>query len=104
MYILLDYQCPGCLQTEEHLEKRGQETPTYDCPCGGQSQRCLSPVRGKTVWGYVSQGSSQERPPWALDTRALAEGQTVGQWRRTRDSARRDDVRRSLGVDPKVYV
>lgn len=104
MYVLLEYLCTSCAQRTESLELRGCPPLAIKCECGGIAERTISAVRSGTVWGAAAtRGPHQERPPGALDTRPLAEGMRYDDWRARNQSARRDEVRRNLGVDPKQF-
>jgi len=78
-----DFQCESCGAEFESLERRSENVREKPCECGGVAKRCLSAVRSMTVWGAAERGTSQERPPWALDTRPLADGVSEGEWRKT---------------------
>lgn len=71
------------------------------CPtCGAPSPYTISAVVGRVQSWSVSTGSS-ERPPWALDTRAIADGQATGEWKRETaekiHTEHRDRVLKELG-------
>lgn len=102
--ILYDYQCGRCCAVHEALESRPAPS-SRPCPeCGGDAVRVFCAPKVRTVWGYAaSMGKSQDPPPGAFDTRALAEGQSYREWRAERRKGRRDEAREGL-VDRKVYL
>jgi hypothetical protein len=82
-YILREYLCEEGHRTES-LETRGEEAEVVRCgECGGDAPRTVSAPAVKTVeWGGIQRGKAQERPPWALDTRPLADGMSEAEWKK----------------------
>lgn len=73
-WIMVEYHCGICGHTFESLEKRPPEV-SYKCPnedCEARAFRCISPVKGKTVWAWAERGSIDEPPPGAFSTRDKA--------------------------------
>lgn len=104
MWVMLDYLCGACGLRTESLELRGCPPIAIKCECGAYAERTISAVKSGTVWASaVTRGPAQERPPGALSTRSLAEGMRRDEWRAQRHSARRDEVRRSMGVEPRQF-
>jgi hypothetical protein len=82
-FIAIDYYCVTCGGTMDDLQPRGNVAPSIACLCGGKARKCLSAPMVKQKLGHVVTGASAERPPWALDTRPLADGRmTTGEWRK----------------------
>lgn len=93
-WLLVEFAC-DCGNRYESLEPRGNVACWQPCPCGGKAERAISAVKSKTVWASVSQGKSDSPPtPMDCDTRAIADGQGVGAWRRGR-KAEADERRRA---------
>lgn len=101
--ILRDWKCHDCEWIFESLEDRG--AVLIRCPdCGGDAIPQISGTHAGTVWGAAaSQGASQERPSWAMDTRKLAEGQTWRQWKRERQKQRAEERRKEFGITPRIF-
>lgn len=91
-YKLLEYHCEDCGLTGESLERRGEIPPEKPCECGGVARKCISAAKWRQVWGAVVTGTSDPRPPEAMDTRPLAEGQKWSEWKKHRRRKRRDEV------------
>lgn len=82
-YLMLEYVCPSGHRTER-LVKRSRPPRSVPCEsCGGKAKRCISAVRHKTVWGSAANRGKSDPPPCptAMDTRSIAEGQSVDEWR-----------------------
>lgn len=75
------------------------------CPdCGGDATPQITGTHAGTVYGQAAnRGSSDERPPWAMDTRKMAEGQTRSQWKRERRKQRVDERRKENGIQPRIF-
>lgn len=87
--ILNDYRCRRCSATFE--EYTSSPAPaTVPCACGGIADRQFPMPLVRVKLGQpVSRGASQERPPWALDTRSLAsDGAGREAYKRNRREAR----------------
>ena len=79
-YVLKDYRCAVCGVIFESLEERGQGA----LHCGAGAIPVMSAVRGRVKLASVDhghRGAASDRPPGALDTRGLADGMTVSDWR-----------------------
>lgn len=100
--ILRDYRCHDCDLVHESLE--GKSVLMISCPrCDGDSIAIISGTHAKTIWGAADvRGTNDERPPWAMDTRPLAEGETYDNWRKKRKAERRDELRKEVGVERKI--
>jgi hypothetical protein len=104
---MLDYQCPRGHRFES-LEKRGAEPETIECPAtidlAGFHGGCYlpatvtlsAPMVGTNWAGDVSRGKSDPRPPGVLDTRALAEGMPLKEWKQKRAEYWRDKDRAEI--------
>jgi len=91
-FVLREYACDSG-HRQESLETRGSECPSYLCEvCGGPSGPAISAVRSRTVWASAgTMGKNDEpAPPWALDTRSLADGQSQSEFKKKRRAAHRD--------------
>jgi hypothetical protein len=99
-YLLLDYACPAGHRLES-LESR-PAPDSKPCPCGAVAERQMSAPAIRLPLVSVDHGSV-ERPPWAMDTRSLAEGESLDSWRKKRRAGRMDELRAGI-VDPKIYV
>lgn len=100
MNITNEYRCAdhGLFSRREPCNE--DETPR-PCPtCGSASPYTISAVVGRVQSWSVSTGKS-ERPPNALDTRAIADGQPTGEWKRETAAKlrteHRDAVLKELG-------
>jgi hypothetical protein len=94
-YVLLEFRCRHCGARIESLEDRAQPAQTIaHAGCGGLADRTISAVRSLTVWGSVSRGAREEPPsPGCLDTRPLADGMPLREWRAKQRAYRRDQRR-----------
>lgn len=71
-----DYHCPACGAVFEQLETAPPRAKV-PCLCGAQAELAdaapkIQEHSGKALYSF-DHGPSQERPPWALDTRDQAE-------------------------------
>lgn len=84
----------------DNLEARDVELTEVACPiCGMPAPYVVSAPRGTgaTVYGYAaSTGSGKERPPNALDTRALADGMPMHEWKALRKKQRQEALRKRV--------
>lgn len=105
-YRFYDYCCPDCGDTTEHFEDREAPPETQPCQstdCMGEASRIFSAPKIGTSWaGSVSTGKSDERPhSGIMDTRALADGMPVKEWKAKRSKMWRDkdiaENKRELG-------
>lgn len=97
---MLEYLCPTCGQRIESLEVRRAPAAWVE-HCGTRAERTVSAVRGRVPIATVERGSGSERPPYAMDTRPLADGMSKGEWkagrRKERHERRERQIRRWLG-------
>ena len=98
--IMLDFACAEHGVFESLEERPGPDA--VPCPtCGDFAPWTPSPIATRLQMGAAVTGGSQERPPGALDTRAIAEGMPTGKWKReTREKyrvERRDAMIKDLG-------
>jgi len=99
-WLMLEYLCPCCGERFESLESRGNTAGWLTCPdesCGAQAAPVISATHSGTVYGAAATtGKSDPPPPWAMDTRAIADGrQSPEQWRVERREKRRASQRHS---------
>ena len=92
--VLADYLCPKHGRFEA-LQARS-ETDSAPCPtCGASSPWAPTPVAGRVKRGEVVQGKFEPPPnELALDTRALADGMPLSEWRAKRKRINRDHTRK----------
>lgn len=83
-YIVREYECPDCGAFAMTVERPSPEV--YACPgCGKESTMIASAVAGRVKLGEVSRGGVAEAPsPYALDTRPLAEGMPLSEFKQKR--------------------
>lgn len=103
-WFLAEYACRRCGERIESLEPRSAIPPTLPhATCGGVAERAISAPKVRTVWAEpVSRAKSDERPgPATFDTRAIADGMPVAEWRKRRKKLWRDrsyaQFRREIG-------
>jgi len=97
--ILFDFRCEDCWTIAEHLVDK--ETAEVECPlCEGKAERIISGTHWGTKYGQAActTGDNQEPPPGAIDTRSLAEGESMASWKKKRRSQRRDERRKENGT------
>jgi hypothetical protein len=105
--LMFDYTCPTCATTRERIVDR-PAPDSIPCDCGGTASRRFPAPRLATTWGAAAvRGSSDEAPPWVMDTQPIADGQTVREWRKERRKQRareiHEEVKRDFG-DPRVTI
>ena len=103
--VLADYECPFHGRFERLVERDDDGDPPDEVPCDIEEpveglavmdMCCLdspwvpSAVHGKVKIAEVQRGKSDERPPWALNTEALADGMPMHEWRAKQDKLDRD--------------
>lgn len=106
--ILIDYLCPSH-GLWESLEPRPAPSESACPECGQASPRAISAAHVGTNWsGSVSRGKSDPVPPGCMDTRPLADGMPLHEFRERQrkadESARVDSMRKKFGVDRKPFV
>lgn len=111
--ILADFRCPEHGVFEATVPRN--ESDAAPCPtrvsipadgfypsggeraCGISSPWTPSPVHGRLKLGDVEKGSFEPPPsPGALDTRALADGMPLHEWKKKRAEQRRDRTLRAV--------
>ena len=87
--IIVEFLCPTHDRFEALLSRPAPDaTP---CPeCGVSSPWTPSAPRFHIPVGVVVTGGSQERPPNALDTRAIADGMPATEWHKRERKKDRD--------------
>ena len=81
-YIAIEYWCAGCQVRFDYLETRSAIPPhRLHRPCGSVADRVLSAPLPKLQLATVTRGKSDPPPPNAIDTRPLAAGMPVSEWR-----------------------
>ena len=88
-----DYRCQKCSTTFESFEDRTAPPEVLPCQshCDGEAVRIFSAPSIGTNWlGSVNRGKSDERPPGVMDTRALADGKPLSEWKAERKAYWRD--------------
>lgn len=92
-YTVREYECPDCGQFAETVE-----TPHPDsrpCPlCGLPSPLVVSAVAGRVKLGEVTRGKVAEGPEHYLDTRPLAEGMPLKEFKERRKKVWRERRRK----------
>jgi len=90
-FILLEYLCE-CGARIESLEDRSDPARVIThLGCGGAvAERTIPAVKSLTRWGSVSRGASDPPPPNVMDTRPLADGMPISQFREKRRKYHRD--------------
>lgn len=95
-YILVEYRC-SCGDVFESLESRSSVPNSIVHPratCGGIGERVLSAVSIGRKYGEVTRGRNEPPPQHALDTRPMAEGMSMHEWRKQSRAKRREVIRR----------
>jgi hypothetical protein len=90
-----DYECPtcGCFEASPRRDEAGDPPATERCPsCGAVSVWRPSAALGRVKLGEVMQGKVMDYPPGAvcMDTRPLADGMPVHEWRAKQEAITRD--------------
>ncbi len=93
-WIIRDHRCNDCGKVSEHMHQRNDDPVEMPCPCGGQAQRAISAVCGRVKLGEVSRGKNGDPPPNALDTRPLADGMPMSEWKARNRKRRQDEIHR----------
>jgi hypothetical protein len=105
--MLAEYECPdhGLIERLVRRDENGDppavfycteklcgdNTCSHDmCTCDRPSPHVMSAVHGRVKIAEVQRGKSDERPPWALNTEALADGMPMKEWRALQDKKDRD--------------
>lgn len=92
-WLMLEYVCPWCGARFESLEPRAN--PATSLPhCGGKAKRAVSAVKFKPHYGAVTTGKNDAPPQHALDTRPMADGVNMYEWRKASRAKRREVIKR----------
>lgn len=91
--IMAEFRCAGCGVFEELVESPAPDE--IECPdCGSSATWTISAPKPKvwsvTPYATVRGGDMKDRPPGMLDTRPLAEGMSMTEWKKVQ----REDQRR----------
>lgn len=92
----VEYRCTSCSRVTEVFEERSASPQTVPCPnpaCeqGGAERIFSAPMVGTNWAGDVVRGAHDERQHKAvMDTRPLAEGMPMGEWKKKRREMYRD--------------
>lgn len=112
--IASEYMCPEHGRFDQLLVDPPDEMPCpgdteYD-PCGRDCPWVISAPKPKvlSIPCYAAvRGGDTERRPGMLDTRPLAEGQSMTDWRKDQDKGREarryDELKRKGLLTPKVF-
>ena len=85
-YIIVEFSCAPCGRRFESLENR-PPPDAAPCPsCGESSERVISAPKHKTVWASAVTTAKSDPPPspYYMDTRPLAEGMPLAEWKEKR--------------------
>lgn len=89
--IVSEFECLEHGRFEETVERKADVAPCPDC--GHPSPWVISAPKAK-VWSVpcsaVSRGGDNERRPGMLDTRPLADGMSMRDWRKIQDGHRQE--------------
>lgn len=100
--IAYEFECPEHGRFEA-LVPRADDPDEWPCPypeccddhtCGRPSPWRISAPLFKPQYGAVKRGKSDERPPWALNTEALADGMSPSEWNANQNKIDRDARRK----------
>lgn len=96
-----EYWCEDCQWRGESLEPAPAREHIACGECGAPAGKVVGAPKPMTVWGTAERGKSDEKPPMALDTEALADGMTMTEWKKRRrkqhDERRRAKIRKMVG-------
>lgn len=89
-WIAIEYWCPSCRCRFDSLESRS-DIPSRKPHrvCGTPSDRAISAPLPKVQLATVTRGKSDPPPANVIDTRPLADGMPVKEWRRQYRAKRR---------------
>ena len=89
--ILSEYDCPSCGIFEAIMTRDDDHAP---CPgCAESAPWCFSAPKTKVdsmPCTAVVRGKDEDRRPGMLDTRPLADGMSMKDWRKVQDGHRRE--------------
>lgn len=87
--VVAEYRCEACGDFEETLQRDANGDPPDVCPCPGCGEPAAWTISAPQmqVWSVpcvatVRGGDMTDRPPGMLDTRPLAEGMKMSEWRK----------------------
>ena len=94
-WMMLEFVCP-CGVRFESLEKERPTTMTHSC--GAEATRAISAPKMATIWAAAATTGKSEPPPNLsfANTQSIADGETVGSWKRGRRKMRRDIRRQQI--------
>lgn len=89
--IVLEYLCEEDGRFDS-IEERANQPPALPCPrCSALCPKVLSAPKFKPDYGAMHRGKSDGPPSKiAMDTRAIADGQSVSEWKAERKKLWRD--------------
>ena len=88
--IALEFECASHGRFSDTVDRSGP-TDMHPCPsCGAVSPWVISAPMGRVKLGEVTRGGSDSPFPGALDTRAIADGMPVEEFRARRAKLHRD--------------
>lgn len=104
-WILVDYECEPCGVRWESLEDRPAPVRVLHVACGKMADRLIGAPKPRVATVLptpVQRGRYEDRPgPRAVDTRAIADGASVSEWKAQRRKVwqehRYQQVKREIG-------
>ena len=104
-FVLVEFRCEPCGEQWESLEERPAPARVLHVACGKDAERIISAVKAVVASAKptpVTRGKSDPLPSHrSVDTRALADGMQLHEWRAKRRSMWRNEkfkqVKRELG-------
>lgn len=93
-WTMAEYWCDPCRWRGESLETKPAPELSVCGSCGGPAERVISAPRARVATVKVqpvSRGKSDPLPPKALDTRALADGMPIQEFKRKRSELWRNE-------------
>lgn len=104
-FILVEFRCGGCGERFESLQERPAPARILHVACGQDAERIISAVKAVVASAKptpVSRGKSDPPPgPAAVDTRALADGASMQEWKAKRSAVWRErryqQIKREFG-------
>ena len=88
---MVDYDCHSCEIRFETLVSKAQENDVVCIRCEGEVIKRFPAPKLSVPQISFDRGKSDERPPWAMDTRALGEGQSYSSWIKERRAKRKNE-------------
>ena len=97
---MYDFQCDDHGVFDRLVDRR-DDVQSAKCDCGAECPRVLSANRGRVRRGEVTRGKSDELPSQVMDTRPLADGMPLHEFREARAKKRKDErhsqIKKELG-------